>query len=163
MHCITREKNMIQPNTNDVIETNATNDRQGNAKAEEVETIAQKRKRLLVARQETAETATAARIAHQVELPNPSAKAMTAEKAAIRDQESTGKVGLNYVLSKEQKKAIAKEKKALTKRLSTAESKAEFSGFILNEKTDVRRAKIREVKDGEEFTLNAFLASGQTK
>ena len=140
--------------------------RNGNANAEEVkavETEAQLRKRLLVERQETAETATAARIAHQEKLPNPSAKAMTAEKAAVRDQESTGKVGLNYVLSKEQKKAIAKEKKALTKRLSTAESKAEFSEFILNKKTDVRRAKIRDVKDGEELSLNAFLASGQTK
>ena len=150
--------------TADPSKTNGT--RNGKPKVEEVdagETDAQEKKRLLADRLDTAETAKVAKKAHQAKLGNPNAKAMTAEKQAVKNQETTGDLGLKYVYTKAQKKTIAKEKKALSKRLSTAESKAEFSGFILNEKTEVRRAKIKDVKDGEELSLNAFLPTGQTK
>ena len=112
---------------------------------------------MLTARIDAKVAAKAAQKAHQDVLQACRGKNLKAEENHVLNQTSSGKIGLSYVMDKAAKKKIAAARETLSRRLSTQANRKKFSKFIMNKKTKITKATIRELKGGEKLSLSAFL------
>ena len=129
----------------------------GRKKAPKAESLAAKRKRLLTERLNTQEAAKLARKNQVDSLRKANAKERKAECEAVENQTSTGDLNMKYVLPDTSKVEIkAAFDKRVTK-LSKQENKVKLSGLILNPKTEIQKAVLKELKTGERLNVQAFI------